>query len=249
MDVMLFPQWRFPENNPLWDIPRQFWREHSATPLKNPATTLAEVVKSKLRKLAVENRYATAHAAVRLAAGISAFHRQRLTPALAAFSNSALVVVRLGQLLEQGNLQDGRVTLTVADEVLQDVYIANIVTFGYPLPNHSVSPALQRRLQGTFANVVPTQCWKQWSGNFLLQGAVENILVPWAPAHADWPRLASDSPEVATLGALLGGRQTIGKQGTEPPVATPTPWPFTWFKDSLCEHLRALESTLEFGPP
>jgi hypothetical protein len=55
-------------------------------------------------------------------------------------------------------------------------------------------------------NVVPAHCEQQRQGHFLLRGAVENLPVSWAPAHVDWPRLAPEGPEVAALGALLGGR-------------------------------------------
>jgi hypothetical protein len=80
-----------------------------------------------------------------------------------------------------------------------------VVTFGYPLPNGQVSAALRQRISGTFMNVVPAHCEQQWQGNFLLHGEVENLSVSWAPAHADWPRLTPHGPEVAALGALLGG--------------------------------------------
>jgi hypothetical protein len=160
------------------------------------------------RQFALEHRAATAHAAVRLAAGLSAFHRQHMTPSLAAFSASALVLVRLGEVMEHGRLSDGHTSIPVAESVRQDVYMHDVVTFGYPLPNGQVSPALRQRIRGTFMNVVPAHCEQQWQGNFPLRGEVENLPVSWAPAHVDWPRLAPQGPEVAALGALLGGRDT-----------------------------------------
>jgi hypothetical protein len=163
-------------------------------------------MRSTARQFALEHRAATAHAAVRLAQGLSAFHRQHITPSLAAFSASALVMVRLGEIMEHGQLSDGYTSLPVAESVRQDVYMHNVVTFGYPLPNGQVSPALRQRLSGTFMNVVPAHCEQQWQGNFLLRGEVENLAVSWAPTHVDWPRLAPQGPEVAALGALLGGQ-------------------------------------------
>ena len=167
---------------------------------------MVELLRRTARQVALEHRAATAQAAVRLAEGLSAFHRQHITPSLAAFSASALVVVRLGELLESGQLSDGHTPMPVAESVRQGVYIQNVVTFGYPLPYGQVAPALQHRIRGTFMNVVPAHCEQQWQGNFLLRGAVENLPVSWAPAHVDWPRLAPQGPEVAALGALLGGR-------------------------------------------
>src|SRR5262245_964263 len=49
--------------------------------------------------------------AVRLAKGLSVFHRQHMAPSLAALSNSALVLVRFGQFLEDGQLSDGDTSL------------------------------------------------------------------------------------------------------------------------------------------
>lgn len=118
------------------------------------------------------------------------------------------MIVRLGQLLERSWISDGHEAIAAADSVRQGVYLNNIVMFGYPLPNGQVSAALRQRLRGTLVNVVPAQCWNQWRGNFLLRGG-ENLLVSWAPAHADWPRLPTHGPEVAVLGALLGGRGEV----------------------------------------
>jgi hypothetical protein len=81
-----------------------------------------------------------------------------MTPALAAFSNSSLVIVRLGQLLDQGTIADGYTMLMLADEVRQGIAVRTIVTFGYPLPHGMVSAALRHRVQGTVVNVVPTHC-------------------------------------------------------------------------------------------
>jgi hypothetical protein len=129
-----------------------------------------------------------------------------MTPSLAAFSNSALVIVRLGELLAQGTLSDGRDTIGLPDAVRQGVYVRDIVTFGYPLPQGTVTAALRQRVHGTFVNVIPAHCWAQVGGNFPLRGAVRNVPVSWAPSHAGWPQLAPTGPEVALLGAFLGGR-------------------------------------------
>jgi hypothetical protein len=165
-------------------------------------------MRSTARQFVLEHRAAIAHAAVRLAEGLNAFHRQHITPSLAAFSASALVMVRLGEIMADGQLADGHNGIAVAESVRQGVHMHNVVTFGYPLPNGQVSPALRQRIHGTFMNVVPAHCEQQWQGNFLLRGEVENLPVSWAPAHADWPLLAPQGPEVAALGALLGGRDS-----------------------------------------
>ena len=252
MDVMLFPQWRFPETNPLRDIPRQILQEQLHTPLRNPGETVVEVARSKMRQLAQENRYATAHAAVRLAQGIYALQAQHMTPALVAFSNSAIVLVRLGELLEQGTVSDGRAVLAVADDVRQGLSVTNIVTFGYPLPNGVVALALRRRVQGAFVNVVPAQCWQQLAGNFLLRGSVENVLVPWAPAHASWPQLAPQGPEVTVLGAFLGGRSTAWGELLTSGPAPGTPGLLHWSRllpDTLCEYMLRFDPDTAFGRP
>jgi hypothetical protein len=252
MDVMLLPQWRFPETNPLWDIPRQILQDQLQTPLQNPVETVREAARSKVRQLAQENRYATAHAAVRLAHGIHALHTQHMTPALASFSNSAMVLVRLGELLAQGSVTDGHTELVVADEVLQGVYVTNIVTFGYPLPHGTVAMALRQRVQGSLVNVVPAQCWQQLAGNFLLRGSVENVLVPWAPLHANWPQLAPKGPEVAVLGAFLGGRSAAWADLLTSPPAPALPGLFSWVKlvpEPLCERLLEFDPAAAFGRP
>jgi hypothetical protein len=206
MDVMVFPHWRFPDALPWLAFPRALLQAQRSQGLPHSGEAVVEILRRTARQVALEHRAATAQAAVRLAEGLSAFHRQHITPSLAAFSASALVVVRLGELLESGQLSDGHTPMPVAESVRQGVYIQNVVTFGYPLPYGQVSPALQHRIRGTFLNVVPAHCEQQWQGNFLLRGAVENLPVSWAPAHVDWPRLAPQGPEVAALGALLGGR-------------------------------------------
>jgi hypothetical protein len=209
MDVMIFPQLPFPEKNPLQDIPQEILQMPLIDLLKNPLEVI-EIARNKAHQLASESRYATAHATVRLTAGISAFHRQRMTPSLAAFSNSALVIVKMGQLLEHGMISDSYQTIPVAQEVRQSLYVKNVVTFGYPLPYGHVSAALSHRISGVFTNVVPERFWKQLWGNFPLQGAVENVSVSWAPAHNEWPRLHPKGPEVAALGAFLGRGRTRG---------------------------------------
>jgi hypothetical protein len=206
MDVMVFPHWRFPDTPPWRALPRSLLQAQLSHGLPRSVESVLELMRSTAQQFALEHHAATAHAAVRLAEGLSAFHRQHITPSLAAFSASALVLVRLGEIMEQGQLSDGHTRIPVADSVRQGVYMHNVVTFGYPLPNGQVSAALRQRIRGTFMNVVPAHCEQQWQGNFLLHGEVENLPVSWAPAHVDWPRLAPQGPEVAALGALLGGR-------------------------------------------
>ena len=206
MDVMVFPHWRFPDTPPWLSLPRYLLQAQLSKGLPRSVESVVELMQSTAQQFALEHRAATARAAVRLAEGLSAFHRQHITPSLAAFSASALVMVRLGEIMEHGQLSDGHTRILVAESVRQGVYMHNVITFGYPLPNGQVSPALRQRISGTFMNVVPAHCEQQWQGNFLLRGEVENLPVAWAPAHADWPRLAPQGPEVAALGALLGGR-------------------------------------------
>jgi hypothetical protein len=206
MDVMLFPHWQFPVRAPFWELPRRMLQERFLPPRQHPEDALGVVVTRTLQQWVLEHRRSTAQAVVRLAEGIHAFHTRHMTPSLAAFSNSALVIVRLGELLAQGTISDGRDTIGVPDAVRQGVYVRNIVTFGYPLPQGTVTAALRQRVHGTLVNVVPAHCWAQVGGNFLLRGAVQNVPVSWAPAHAGWPQLAPTGPEVALLGAFLGGR-------------------------------------------
>jgi hypothetical protein len=251
MDVMVFPHWRFPQKNPLVELPWNMLLDQFNNPLKNPVETAIDTLKSKGRQFALENRYATAHAAVRLAAGISAFHAQHMTPSLAAFSNSALVMVRLGEILESGRIADGYTAIAVADSVRQGLYLNNVVTFGYPVPIGQVSAALQQRIRGTLVNIVPVECWQQLGGNFLLQGA-PNLPVSWAPAHADWPRLALQGPEVTALGALLGGRSTVQsmraltRSGQRQPGVSPF---VRWGWDSLCESVQRFAPAIVFDRP
>jgi hypothetical protein len=243
MEVMLLPHWRFPERHPLWELPRQLLHEQFTLPLKLPGETVLAALKRRLQQLALDNRRATAHAAVRLAEGIQAFHRQHMTPALAAFSNSALVIVRLGALLHQGTISDGHAMLMLADDVRQGVAMRNVVMFGYPLPHGTVSTALRHRVQGTVVNIVPTHCWYQLAGNFPLQGSVENVPVAWAPSHAGWPQLAPRGPEVAILGAFLGGRADAGRlaaqlgQRTQPGGSVAKSW---W--DTVCAQLPVFDT-------
>jgi len=251
MDVMVFPQWRFPEKNPLVELPWNILLDQLSNSLQNPAETVVDTIKRKARQLALANHYATAHAAVRLAEGISAFHMQHMTPSLAAFSNSALVTLRLGQLLESGRIADGYEDIPVADGVRQSIYLNNIVMFGYPLPHGQVSAALQQRVRGTLVNVVPAECWKQWGANFLLQGG-ENLPVSWAPAHADWPRLSPHGPEVTVLGALLGGRGEVRRMRSLTQLRQPRSGdsPFVkWVWDSLCENMQRFDPAVAFDKP
>ena len=106
--------------------------------------------------------------------------------------------------MEHGQLSDGHTRIPVAESVRQGVYMHNVITFGYPLPNGQVSPALRQRISGTFANVVPAHCEQQWQGNFLLRGEVENLPVAWAPAC----RLAASGAAGSSRGARSppGGR-------------------------------------------
>jgi hypothetical protein len=239
MDVIVFPHWRFPDKAPFIDIPQQVLQDR----LNNSrGETVLETIKRNARQGALEHRYATAHAAVRLAEGISAFHTRRMTPFVAAFSNSALVLVRLGQLLEQDGISDGYKIITVNESVRQGIYLNNVVTFGYPLPNGQVSAELQQRIRGTWVNVVAAECWKQLGGNFPLRGG-KNLAVSWAPAHANWPRLSPQGPEVAALGSLLGDRDAW-RSGRLPAVpgprvATNSPV-LQWMWDTICEQVQLL---------
>jgi hypothetical protein len=114
MDVMVFPHWRFPDKVPFIDIPQQVLQDQ----LNNHrGETVLEAVKRNIRQHALDHRYATTHAAIRLAEGICAFHMQHMTPFVAAFSNSALVLVRLRQLLEQDWISDGYKSITVCEQV------------------------------------------------------------------------------------------------------------------------------------
>jgi hypothetical protein len=239
MDVMVFPHRRFPDKAPFIDIPQQVLQDQ----LNNyRGETVLETIKRNARQGALEHRYATAHAAVRLAEGISAFHTRRMTPFVAAFSNSALVLVRLGQLLEQDGISDGYKIIAVNESVRQGIYLNKVITFGYPLPNGQVSTGLQQRISGTWVNVVPAECWKQLGGNFLLRGG-KNLAVSWAPAHANWPRLSPQGPEVAALGTILRDHDA-GRSGRLPP------WPgprasadspvLQWLGNTICEQVQRL---------
>ena len=239
MDVMVFPHWRFPDKAPYIDIPQQVLQDQ----LNNHrGETVLETITRNARQHALDHRYATAHAAVRLAEGISAFHTRRMTPFVAAFSNSALVLVRLGQLLEQDWISDGYKSITVNESVRQGIYLNNVVTFGYPLPNGQVSAGLQQRIRGTWMNVVPAECWKQLAGNFLLRGG-KNLAVSWAPAHANWPRLSPQGPEVVALGTLLGDRDAVRSlrlPAWPGPRASAHSPALQWLWDALCEQVQLL---------
>jgi hypothetical protein len=248
MDVMVFPHWRFPDKAPFIDIPQQVLHDQ----LNNSrGETVLETVKRTVRQHALDHRYATAHAAVRLAEGISAFHRRRLTPFVAAFSNSALVLVRLGQLIEEGGISDGYTSIALNERVRQGIYLNNVLTFGYPLPNGQVSAGLQQRIRGTWVNVVPAVCWQQLAGNFLLRGG-QNLAVSWAPAHANWPRLSPQGPEVAALGALLGehGVERHVRLPARPALRVSTHFSMLeWLWESICEQVQLLGSARVFDRP
>jgi hypothetical protein len=248
MDVMVFPHWRFPDQAPFIDVPRQVLQDQ----LNNSrGETVLETVTRTVREHALDHRYATAHAVVRLAEGISAFHRQRLTPFVAAFSNSALVLVRLGQLIEQDGISDGYTSIALSEHVRQGVYLNNVLTFGYPLPNGQISAGLQQRIRGTWVNVVPAACWKQLAGNFLLRGG-KNLAVSWAPAHANWPRLSPQGPEVAVLGTLLGNHDAArrGRPTAQPAPRASTHSPrLAWLWDSMCEQVQLLDPARVFDRP
>jgi hypothetical protein len=102
VDVMGFLHRRFPDT-PRWlALPRYLLHTQLSQGLPHSVESVLELMRSAARQFAWEHRAATAHAAVRLAEGLSAFHRQHITPSLAAFSASALVLVRLGEIMEQG---------------------------------------------------------------------------------------------------------------------------------------------------
>jgi hypothetical protein len=209
LDVMLVPLWRFPDTPPWMSLPPALLQAQRSAGLPRSLEAGVALLRRAAQQVAQAHRAATAQAAVRLAAGLSILHRQQMVPSLAMFSASALVLVRLQELIEQGQVSDGQTPLPVAASGRQGMVMHNVVLFGYPFPNGQVAPALRQRIRGTLVNVVPAHCAQQWQGNFPLRGAVQNLPVSWAPAHADWPRLAPQSPEVAALGALLGGRDPV----------------------------------------
>ena len=246
LDVMIFPQWQFPQTKLFWQIPRDMLQELWATPPQNLRATLETLWQRPLRQLDRENRAATAQAALRLAHGIQAFHTAQMTPALAAFSNSAIVIVRLGELLAQGRISDGEHTLVLSENVRQAIALRDIVMFGYPLPHGTISPALRQHVQGSIVNVMPDRCWKQLGGNFPVHGPVHNIGVPWAPAHAHWPQLPPQGVEMATLGAFLGGRSEAGRLAVQLALRPDgirqrvEAWP-----EAVCDLLPDLQQLLE----
>jgi hypothetical protein len=246
MDVMVVPHWHFPTRLPWQDLPRQLLQAALLLELQPSGQTVIEHLRRRARQFAVEHRATTEQAAVRLAAGLSAFHRHRMTPSLAAFSQSALVLVRLGEFLEHDQRLEDDTRLAMPEAVRQGVALHNVVTFGYPLPNRQVAAALRHRIRGTFVNVVPAHCGPQWLGNFPLRGPVENLPVPWAPAHAAWPHLPPEGPEVAALGTLLGGQGTARlRRHVEPPQAGDAvsgPW---W--ETLCAALQRVDPASLFG--
>jgi hypothetical protein len=81
---------------------------------------------------------------------------------------------------------------------------------------------------------------------------VENVLVPWAPLHANWPQLAPKGPEVAVLGAFLGGRSAAWADLLTSPPAPALPGLFSWVKlvpEPLCERLLEFDPAAAFGRP
>jgi hypothetical protein len=246
MDIMVFPRWLFPHKNPLWELPNTIIQELWETPPSKLRETLRGMLQRPLRQFDTENRSATARAALRLAQGIHAFHRAQMTPALAAFSNSAIVLVRLSELLERGRLTDGEQTLILPETIRQGVAIRDLVMFGYPLPNGTMAPALRQRVQGSLVNIIPAACWKQLAGNFPVSGAVENIAVTWAPAHTNWPHLPAQSESMAILGAFLGGRSQAGRlavQLSSRPNSI-TRWTESW-QDTVCDLLPDFRQFLQ----
>jgi hypothetical protein len=243
MDVMVVPHWDFPTRLPWQAFPRHLLQALLLQQIQPPEQTVVALLRRTARQFAGEHRAATKAAVGRLAAGLSAFHHHQMTPSLAAFSQSALVLVRLGEMLEPDPRSEGETHPAVPEAVRQGVALTNVVTFGYPLPNGHVTAALRRRIRGTFVNVVPAHCGPQWLGNFPLRGPVKNLPVAWAPAHAAWPHLSPQGPEVAVLGALLGGESParpsrhaaqVGPHPTRDPVGS------LWW-ETLCAVLQGVD--------
>ena len=241
---MLFPRWRFPEQHPLVALPWHLLQAQLNTSFKHPAATVVDTVKRQGRQFARANQHATAHAALRLAEGLSAFHAQHMTPSLAAFSNSALVTVRLGQLIESGRITDGYEDISWQRSCGR-IFISQICDVWVSSPERAGLCRTPAAGPWDMGNVVPAECWKQWGANFLLRGA-ENLPVSWAPAHADWPRLSPHSPEVTVLGALLGGRSEVRRMParTQLRQARSGDAPFVqWVWNNLCETMQRFYPT------
>jgi len=204
MHVMIFPKLPFPEKNTLKEIPKEALKRQLKTPLKPPIATLTETTTKALGSLAYENLYATAHAAVRILEGVSAFNKafnedcgrpskDCMSLSLAGFSDSVEAIVKMGQLLEnrERKIWDGYRDIQIPEDVLKDVYLDNIVTFGAHLPplfpKFKVSDELLRRVRGKFTNIVPEESWKQWMMNRQIEGeGVENFPIKNAPVHGEW---------------------------------------------------------------
>src|SRR4030095_9524206 len=75
MDVMVFPHWRFPDTPPWLSLPRYLLQAQLSKGLPHSVESVVELMQSTAQQFALEHRAATAHAAVRLAEGLSVFHR------------------------------------------------------------------------------------------------------------------------------------------------------------------------------
>ena len=213
-------------------------------PQQHPAETAIKTMKSTARQPARDNHAATAHAAVRLAEG-SDLPRAAPDP-LAGGVQRQRVSDGAARTAPRGWPAWGwHATIAVAEGVRQGIYPNDLVTFGYPLPNGQIAPALQQRVRGTLVDVVPVECWQRWGGNFLLRGGVD-LPVSWAPARADWPRLSPYGPEVRILGALLGGqseeqsRHALTGFGPRQPRGL-------W--NHVCAHMQRFDPAIAFDRP
>ena len=70
-----------------------------------------------------------------------------MTPSLAAFSASALVLVRLGEIIEHGQLSDGHTRIPVTESARQGVYMHKWSRLLSP-PERAGLPALRQRVRG-----------------------------------------------------------------------------------------------------
>jgi hypothetical protein len=79
--------------------------------------------------------------------------------------------------------------------------------------------------------------------NFPLHGRVENVPVAWAPSHTGWPHLAPRGPEVALLGAFLGGRADAGRLAAQGGLRTQQggPGATSWW-DRVCAQLPVFDA-------
>ena len=148
--------------------------------------------------------------------------------------------MRLGQLPQQDWISDGYKSITVNESVRQGIYLNNVVTFGYPLPNGQVPAGLQQRIRGTWMNVVPAECWELGRQSPTRGEESRDIL---GAAYANWPRLSPQGPEVVALGTLLGDRDAVRSlrlPAWPGPRASAHSPALQWLWDALCEQVQLL---------